>query len=74
MAFKLSSAQHEKLDGFLGVLLDGYKSGEFTKSEVIGALAHVFTAGVIDNESEVKLWLEDPGVLDRWKADALSQR
>ena len=69
MAFELSSAQHKKLDEFLGGMLDGYKSGAFSKSEVIGALAHVFTAAVIDNEAEVKAWLERPEVLQTWKND-----
>lgn len=74
MAFKLSNAQHKKLDAFLGDLLDGYRNGEFTKGEVVGTLAHVFTAGVIDNESEVKAWLEDPSVLERWKDDTRANR
>ncbi|RWH69725.1 hypothetical protein [Mesorhizobium sp.] len=72
MAFNLSNAQHNKLDALLGDLLDSYKSGEFTKAQVVGALAHVFTAGVIDNEGEVKAWLEKPEVLQRWKDDTRS--
>jgi len=74
MAFDLSNSQHRKLDAFLGDLLDGYKNGDFTKAEVIGALAHVFTAGVIDNEGEVKAWLEKPEVLQRWKDDTRAHR
>jgi hypothetical protein len=64
----------QKLDDFLGALLDGYQEGTFTRGEVIGALAHVFTAGVIDNESEVKAWLEKPAVFQRWKDDTLAHR
>jgi hypothetical protein len=74
MGFKLSSAQHKQLDALLGDLLDCYKSGQFTKGEVVGALAHVLTAGVIDNETEVKAWLEDPAVIQRWKNDINATR
>ncbi len=57
MAFKLTKKDHKQLDAFLGEVLDDYKSGNQTRGQAIGALAHVFTAGVIDNEGEVKAWL-----------------
>lgn len=69
MAFKLSKAQQNQLENLLGELLDAYKSGQFSKGEVVGALAHIVTASVIDNEKEVEDWLEKPEVLERWRTD-----
>ena len=69
MTFNLNESGHKKLDDFLGTMLDGYKSGEFSKNDVIGALAHVFTAAMIDNEGEVISWIEKPETLKQWRAD-----
>lgn len=70
---KLKETDHNKLDEFLGHVLELHASGEVTKQEAIGALAHVFTAAAIDNETEVKSWIERPEVIERWKADIKGQ-
>jgi hypothetical protein len=69
MAIKLNDKDHTNLDQFLGHVLDLHSSGDVTKNDAIGALAHVFTAAAIDNESEVKSWLERPEVINQWKKD-----
>ncbi|MGO6887354.1 hypothetical protein [Rhizobium johnstonii] len=74
MAFDISSTQHRQLDALLGEFLDLYKTGGFNKGEVVGALAHLFTAAAIDNDGEVKAWIEKPDVLQRWKDDTLDGR
>ncbi|PDS45761.1 hypothetical protein CO662_36785 [Rhizobium anhuiense] len=74
MAFNINSTQHRQLNTLLGELLDLYKESEFTKGEVIGALAHLFTAAALDNDGEVKAWIERPDVLQRWKDDILNGR
>jgi hypothetical protein len=74
LAIKLSNADHKKLDALLKGILDAHASGEATQSEAISALAHVFTAAAIDNEGEVRSWLERPGVLAQWKKDIAGNR
>ena len=61
MAFKLTDKDHNKLDAFLNSFLDAYKSGKISLSQAREGLAHVMTAGVIDNEGEFRAWLDmDP--------------
>jgi len=74
MAFKLSNKQHKQLDALLEQLLDGFASGEFSKQEITELIAHIITAGVIDNESELKAWLEDPAAMEMWKELASATR
>ncbi|MBW9072404.1 hypothetical protein [Agrobacterium deltaense] len=69
MAITLKEKDHNKLDAFLGEVLDLYKSDEISKLEAIGAIAHVFTAAAKDNATEVNSWLHDPDVVKRWKSD-----
>jgi len=69
MPIKLTEKDHDKLDDFLGHVLDWYKTDEITRAQAIGALAHVFTAAAKDNETEVKSWLQKPEVIERWKSD-----
>lgn len=74
MAIKLSNKNQKELDALLGQILDWHQNGDVTKSEAIGALAHVFTAAAIDNDDEVSSWLGNPRVLKRWKADLDAHR
>lgn len=65
---KLSNDDHNKLDALLGQILDWHASGDITKLQAIGVVAHVIAATAQGNESEVHSWLHDPAVLKRWKA------
>ena len=67
MAIKLTQTENDQLDAFLGELLDSYESGEFTKDEVVSAIAHVFAAAAIDNAAEIRIWLEKPATREGWK-------
>lgn len=69
---KLTSTEHKQMDKLLGKLLDSYQTGEVSKPAVIGALAHVITAAAIDNEGELRSWLKEPDVFERWKQTATS--
>lgn len=74
MEFKLTEVEHNKLDAFLGGVLDEYKSGAYTKTEAVGALAHVFTVAAEGNIGELSSWLENPGLSRIWKADTPANR
>ena len=65
MAISLTDTHHAQLDVFLEFVLDAYKNNEATRSEAVGALAHVLTAAAIDNEGEVYAWL-NPDQYERW--------
>jgi hypothetical protein len=58
LSFNLSNKDHRRLDEMLGAIIDAHTNGEVSRSEAIGALAHVFTAAMIDNEGEVLSWLK----------------
>ncbi|MQX37891.1 hypothetical protein [Roseospira navarrensis] len=69
MAIELNETDHKGLDNFLSQVLDWHASGEIDKLSAVGVIAHVFTAAAIDNEGEVKGWLNKPEVLLNWKRD-----
>lgn len=54
----LTERDHQNMDAFLGHVLDDYKSGEITKDEAIGGLAHVMAALDRDNYGEARNWFE----------------
>lgn len=54
----LTKSDHQNMDAFLGHVLDDYKSGEITKDEAIGGLAHVMAALDRDNYGEARNWFE----------------
>jgi hypothetical protein len=58
LAFNLSNKDHRRLDEMLGAIIDAYFNGEVPRSEAIGALAHIFTAAMVDKEGEVLGWLD----------------
>lgn len=62
----LSNADHKKLDVFLNTILDAYKTGEIDQGDARAALAHVFTAAAIGNETEVRSWLT-PATMKAWR-------
>jgi hypothetical protein len=66
MAFKLAKSDRRRLYALLGKLLDGHKSGAYTRAETVGILAHVIAAGAIDNEISFKAWLQ-PDSLKIWE-------
>lgn len=61
---------HGQLDTLLGKVLDTHAAGEVSRNAAIGAIAHVVAAVAQGNETEVKVWLADPAVFDRWLKDA----
>lgn len=54
----LSASDHVNMDAFLGHVLDDYKTGEITKEEAVGALAHVMAALDIGNTGEAVNWFK----------------
>ncbi|QRD62688.1 hypothetical protein H8Z72_22555 (plasmid) [Xanthomonas citri pv. citri] len=56
---KLSDADHEQMDEFLGAVLDGYKNESITRGAAIGYLAHVMAALDLDNYAEAKSWFKN---------------
>ncbi|MBB4041662.1 hypothetical protein GGR34_003340 [Microvirga flocculans] len=73
MAIKLTEADHNKLDALLDGVLDAHASGDVILSQAREAIAHVFAAAAIDNETEVKSWLE-PDRLESWKEECRKTR
>jgi hypothetical protein len=59
---KLSDADHNAMDSFLGRVLDAYKAGGITRQSAISGLAHVIAAVDIDNHPEAISWFEQKGV------------
>ena len=68
MAINLSKADHKSLDRMLDGILNAFKNNEVTLPQARGALAHVFTAAAIGNETEVRSWLT-PEVMNQWRED-----
>ncbi|MBV9064320.1 MAG: hypothetical protein JO004_00965 [Methylobacteriaceae bacterium] len=58
MAFKLKTADHRQMDAFLDSILKAYKDGTLSLLQARASLAHLITAGVIDNEGEFKKFIE----------------
>ena len=54
----LTNNDHKNMDAFLGHVLDDFKSGEITKDEAIGALAHVIAAIDKGNYGEAINWFQ----------------
>lgn len=54
----LSNPDHTNMDAFLGHVLDDFKSGEITRDEAIGGLAHVIAAIDRGNYGEAINWFE----------------
>lgn len=67
MTINLSDPDHNKLDQLLVKVLDAYKDDEVSRGAAVGVLAHVIAAAAQDNVSEVKSWIQDPAVYERWK-------
>lgn len=59
---RLSNKNHNSMDAFLGRVLDGYKSGEITKDEAVGGLAHVMAALDKENTAEAIAWFNSKGI------------
>lgn len=59
---KLSNADHNAMDGFLGRVLDAYKAGEITRQSAMSGLAHVIAAVDINNHPEAIAWFNQKGV------------
>lgn len=68
MAIQLTDHDHKNLDTLLGKILDAYRDGEASKEASIGAIAHVVAAAAKDNDGEVKSWIKDDAVFERWKS------
>ena len=61
MAFKLTIRDHQTLDKHLDATLNAYKDGKLDLSQARASLAHLVTAGVIDNEGMFKAYVKlDP--------------
>ena len=58
---------HDKLRELIGRLFEWREAGELDDHGVSGLLRHFIGAVAIDNEAEVKAWLYDPTVAERWK-------
>jgi len=54
----LTTRDHKNMDAFLGHVLEDFKSGDISKDEAIGALAHVIAAIDIGNYGEATNWFE----------------
>lgn len=68
MAIKLTEANHNAMDEFLGFVLDAYKEGRVSRLNAVGALAHVLTAAAIDNDGEVVAWFRKEQY-ERWEKE-----
>ncbi|MGJ8590030.1 MAG: hypothetical protein ACSHXW_18105 [Yoonia sp.] len=66
MTIKLNQTDHNNLNIILGKILDEHLAGTLSRQGAIGALAHILTAAAIDNEDELKKWLSDPAVFERF--------
>ncbi|WP_411352320.1 hypothetical protein PNH50_04165 [Leisingera aquaemixtae] len=64
---------HGKLDALLGKILDAHQTGEVSRNEAIGAIAHVVAAVEKGNETEVHSWLNNEEVYERWLKMVKSQ-
>jgi O-phosphoseryl-tRNA(Cys) synthetase len=54
----LSTKDHQSMDSFLEKVLDWYKTGEITRDDAVGGLAHVMAALDIGNTGEAVAWFE----------------
>lgn len=55
----LSEDDHNKLDAFLGKVLEDYSSGRVNRTDAIGAIAHCFAALDKGNIGEVRSTLKN---------------
>lgn len=53
---KLTNADHQNMDAFLGAVLDDYRDGALTKEQAVGGLAHVMAALSLGNVQEARNW------------------
>lgn len=65
-----AALNHEKLDVFLGSILDLYKLGRVSREDAIGAIAHVIAAVETQNASEIHSWLHEGSAFEDWKQNA----
>ncbi|MEL0639541.1 hypothetical protein V6260_02845 [Pseudoalteromonas aliena] len=56
MKENLTSENHREMEKFLSRVLDGYKSGNISKSDAVSGLAHVMAALDINNTPEAISW------------------
>ena len=73
MALTLTEEDHEDMDSFLAFVLDAHSEGVVTGKQAIAALAHVFTAAAIDNQTEVTAWFRKEQY-ERWLEQARATR
>ncbi len=53
---KLTSADHQNMEAFLGAVLDDYRDGQLAKAQAVGGLAHVMAALNLGNVDEARNW------------------
>ena len=68
MAIDLTNATHNAMDGFFEFVLDAYKDGRVSRSNAVGALAHVIAAAAKDNDGEVIAWFRKEQY-ERWERE-----
>jgi len=59
---KLTDQDHHDMDRMLERVLDAYKTGQLTRAQVVGGLAHVMAALDIGNTPEAVNWFKQDGV------------
>ncbi len=73
LAINISDKQHKRLEETLGEIAEAYKNGSVSRAALVGALAQIISAAMIDNKGEVESWLT-PETLETWKEDAVADR
>jgi len=68
MAIKFKAADHKALNRLIDSILSAVILTEVSPSQAREAIAHVLTPAAIDNEKEVRDWLDPQRVL-RWKEE-----
>jgi hypothetical protein len=58
----LTNKDHAAMDAFLARVLDWYKSGEITRDDAVGGLAHVMAALDQGNTGEAISWFANSDV------------
>jgi hypothetical protein len=54
----LRESDHNKLDAFLGEVLDEHKAGRLSKGDAIGDVMHVIAALDIGDQGGLSTWIE----------------
>lgn len=64
----LTNRDHDNMDAFLNHILEDFKNGELTKTQVTGALTQIIAAIDIGNYGEAIHWFEQGRKVIRFTA------